>query len=79
MLERKDLKQLLSGDDLADVTALYRDYCAKTNWPLPAAPTSFFPIYERDKGCTTRCFSVAFADGSAGRFSLDKALRAVAI
>lgn len=79
MLERNDLKQPFSGDDLADITAPYRDYCARTNWPLPAARASFFPIYERDQGYTTRCFGVAFADGSAGRFSLDKALRTVAV
>ncbi|AYG64041.1 hypothetical protein [Rhizobium jaguaris] len=79
MLDRNDLKQPFSGGDLADIAALYRDYCAKTNWPLPSSPTSFYPTYERDEGYTTRCFGVTFANGSIGRFSLDKALRAIAV
>lgn len=79
MLERNDIKQPFSGEDLADIAALYRDYCVRTNWPLPSPPTSFYSTHERNKGYTTRCFGVTFADGSTGRFSLDKALRAVAL
>jgi hypothetical protein len=79
MLDRNDIKELFSGDDLAEIAVLYRYYCAKTNWPLPSPPTSFYPTYERDEGYTTRCFGVTFADGSTGRFSLEKALRAVAV
>jgi hypothetical protein len=79
MLDRNDIGQPFSDDDLADIAALYRDYCAKTKWPLPSQPTSYYPTHERNKGYTTRCFGVTFADGSTGRFSLDKALSAVAV
>ena len=79
MLERYDIKQPFFGDDLADIAALYRNYCVRTNWQLPSPPTSFYPTHERHKGYTTRCFGVTYADGSIGRFSLDKALSAVAV
>ncbi|SDH44321.1 hypothetical protein SAMN05216338_100999 [Bradyrhizobium sp. Rc2d] len=57
---------------------LYEEYCKRTNWPVPAAPAAFYATHERAKGYTTKCFGVRFQDGSVTRFSLDKALSAVA-
>lgn len=79
MLDSNDINQPFSGDDLEDIAALYRDYCVRTKWKSPSPPTSFYPTHERDRGYTTRCFGVTFADGTTGRFSLDKSLSAVAV
>lgn len=35
--------------------------------------------YDRGPGYTTRCFCVTFEDGTTGHFSMDKALRAIAV
>ncbi len=32
MLNMQDLKQAFSGDELADISAMYEDYCRKTGW-----------------------------------------------
>lgn len=57
------------------VKMLYETYCTNTNWPLPSPPTAFGAMLEQ---FDTKCFSVEFSDGSKNRFSLDKALSAVA-
>jgi hypothetical protein len=44
--------------------------------PRPAA--TFQPVHERGPGFTTRCFGVTYEDGSTGRFSIHKALSAIA-
>jgi hypothetical protein len=64
--------------EFTQINDLYEAYCRKTDWPINSPPAAFFPMHERGKGYTTRCFGVAFKDGSTGRFSLDKALSAVA-
>ena len=68
----------VTPQEFAQINALYEAYCKKTNWPINSQPAAFFPMHDRGKGYTTRCFGVAFKDGSTGRFSLDKALSAVA-
>jgi hypothetical protein len=78
ILNSRELKQECCGDDLADVRAVYEDYCAKTGWELQSSPTSFYPTHDRGLGYTTRCFGVTFDDGTTGNFSMDKALRAIA-
>lgn len=78
ILNGQELKKTFSGEDLADIRAVYADYCAKTGWASPSAPASFHPTYDRGPGYTTRCFGVMFEDGTTGNFSMDKALRAIA-
>ncbi len=73
----RELRQELDDDDLADVRAVYEDYCAKTGWKLQSPPASFYPTHDRGPGYTTRCFGVTFEDGTTGNFSMDKALRAI--
>ena len=78
ILDSKVLEQRFSGQNYNEVAALYEAYCKKTNWPIPSPVAGFFPKYERGKGFTTKCFGIEFLDGSIDRFSLDKALSAVA-
>jgi hypothetical protein len=68
----------VTAQEFREINALYEGYCRKTNWPLSSSPAAFYPMHERGKGYTTRCFGVDFKDGSKSRFSLDKALSAVA-
>jgi len=62
----RGLKQEFSGDELADIRAVYEDYCAKTGWNLQSPPASFYPTYDRGPGYTTRCYGVIFEDGTTG-------------
>lgn len=78
ILDGRELKQRFGEDDLADVRAVYEDYCAKTGWELKSLPASFYPTHDRGPGYTTRCFGVTFEDETTGRFSMEKALRAIA-
>ena len=78
ILDHRKLNEPYSGDDLADIRALYTAYCIKTDWELRSPPASFYPTYDRGPAYTTRCFGVTFEDGTIARFSIDKALRAIA-
>ncbi len=78
ILSGSELRQELCGDELADVYAVYEDYCTKTGWELQSRPASFYPTHDRGPGYTTRCFGVTFEDGTTGNCSMDKALRAIA-
>ncbi|WP_041864926.1 hypothetical protein [Sphingomonas sp. MM-1] len=78
ILNGQELKQAFSGNEFADIQATYIAYCAQTDWPLPSAPASFYPVHDRGPGYTTRCFGVTFEDGTTRNFSMDKALRAIA-
>ena len=78
ILAGQELKQAFTGNEFADIQATYLAYCAKTDWLLPSAPASFYPIHDRGPSYTTRCFGVTFEDGTTGNFSMDKALRAIA-
>ena len=79
ILDSRELNQEFAEEDLADVRAAYEDYCAKTNLELPSPPASFYPTHDRGPGYTTRCFGVTFENGTTGHFSMDKALRAIAV
>jgi hypothetical protein len=79
ILKETELGTRVPAQAFRELKALYEEYCRKTNWPSNSPPVGFFPMYERGKGYTTRCFGVEFEDGSKDRFSLDKALSAVAI
>jgi|SRR5712664_2784909 len=74
------LKDAALGKHFAgqEFQALYDAYCRKTNWVVKSPVAAFFPKNESGKGFTTKCFGIQFEDGSIDRFSLDKALSAVA-
>jgi hypothetical protein len=78
ILKSTDFGKHFAGQDFNDVSALYEAYCRKTGWPVSSAPIAFFPTQESGKGYTTKCFGIQFKDCSTHRFSLDKALSAVA-
>jgi hypothetical protein len=68
-----------AGQEFRDIKTLYDEYCKKSNWIVKSPVKAFFPKNESGKGFTTKCFGIEFQDGSTDRFSLDKALSAVAI
>jgi hypothetical protein len=72
------IDQRVTDAEFKSLKTLYEAYCSKTKWPLNSPPKSFFPTYEQQKGYTTKCFGIEFEDGKKDRFSLDKALAAVA-
>jgi hypothetical protein len=78
MLKNTPIDTHVTFEELTELRSLYEQYCRKTNWPLSSPPAAFYPTYERGAAYTTRCFGINFEDGSTGRFSLDKALSAVA-
>jgi hypothetical protein len=78
ILSSRELKEEFSKDDLAEIRAVYQDYCAATDWKPLSPPRSFYPTHDRGPGYTTRCFGVTFEDGTTGNFSMDKALREIA-
>ena len=78
ILKETSIGTHITGQELRDISALYEMYCNKTKWILSSPPVAFFPMHERGNGYTTRCFGLTFEDGSTNRFSLDKALSAVA-
>jgi hypothetical protein len=68
----------LAQNCFAELKALYDEYCRKTNYNLPAPVVAFYPTMEKRSAGYTRCIGVSFQDGSTTKFSLDKALSAVA-
>jgi len=78
ILNSTDLNQPVSAGEFESLRRLYEAYCIKTGWPINSSPKSFFPKHEQGTGYTTKCFGIEFEDGTNGRFSLDKALSAVA-
>jgi hypothetical protein len=77
-LKGAEIDKHFVGQEFQDIEALYSAYCKATNWAVSSPPIAFFPKNESGKGYTTRCFGVEFKDGSTNRFSLDKALSAIA-
>ena len=75
ILDATPIGQYATPQQFAELKVLYEAYCTNTSWPLPSPPVGFGTMLEQFE---TKCFSVEFADGSKGRFSLDKALSAVA-
>lgn len=78
ILKETPLGVQVTSQEFRDLIALYEAYCNKTDWSLRSPAIAFFPMHETGKGYTTKCFGVTFEDGSTDRFSLDKALSAVA-
>jgi hypothetical protein len=78
ILKATPIDQRVADVEFSALKLLYETYCAKTDWPMPSPPKAFFPTHEKQKGYTTKCFGVEFQDGKTGRFSLGKALTAVA-
>jgi hypothetical protein len=78
ILHGQELKTAFSDEYLADIRAVYTDYCARTGWSLASTPVCFYPTHDRGPGYTTRCFGVTFQDGTTANFSMDKALRTIA-
>lgn len=78
ILKNTPISQRVTPDEFLSLKALYEAYCAKTNWPLPSPPKEFYPMLEKGRGFATRCFGLIFENGKTERFSLDKALSAVA-
>lgn len=79
ILKETPVETDVTPDQFQELKVLYEEYCRRTQWPLSSLPIAFYPIYEVGKGFTTKCFAVKFQDGSTNRFSLDKALSAVAV
>ena len=65
--------------DFEDLSALYLEYCKKTDWPVTSRPVAFFPTYDLRPGASTLCYGVRFEDNKVDRFSLPKALSAAAV
>jgi hypothetical protein len=78
ILKATPIDQHVTQTEFDALKLLYEAYCAKTDWPMPSRPKAFFPTYEQQKGYTTTCFGIEFQNGERTRFSLDKALSAVA-
>ncbi|GAC1330465.1 MAG: hypothetical protein NVSMB26_07890 [Beijerinckiaceae bacterium] len=78
VLAGQKLNKPFTGQALQDVQATYEEYCNRTGWRLKSPPASFYPTVERGPGFTTRCYGVMFQDGTTDRFSMEKALRAIA-
>ena len=75
ILKDTPINQHVTKQEFDALKILFEKYCQKTSWPMPIPPKAFFPIYEQ---YSTKCFGIQFEDGTTGRFSLDKALSAVA-
>src|SRR2546423_1914733 len=78
ILKDTPINQHVTKQEFDALKPLYEKYCSKTSWPVPFPPRAFFPTHQQQKGYTTKCFGIEFEDGSRDRFSLDKALTAVA-
>jgi hypothetical protein len=78
ILKNAALGKHFAGQEFQEIKALYDAYCRKTNWVVKSPVAAFFPKNEIGKGFTTKCFGIQYEDGSTDRFSLDKALSAVA-
>lgn len=79
ILKETPINVHVAYQEFLDISTLYEAYCIRTSWHLNSPPVAFFPMHERGKGYSTRCFAVTFEDGSTNRFSLDKALSAVVV
>lgn len=64
------------------VTALYKDYCSATSWPIPHEISGIGRGVEtrvwKNGTIRTECFVVRFGDGSEHPFSFLKACSAIA-
>lgn len=78
ILNNGELGAYLSGEAAAAVDALFKDYCAATNWQMPGQPEKYLRDWNMAEKRATRSFYVEYADGERDDFSYIKAVRAVA-
>ena len=78
ILNGGEVGSYLEGDDYIAVDALFRDYCAVTNWQMPGDPEQYFRDWNKAKNRTTKCFYVEYQDGKRDDFSYIEAVRVVA-
>lgn len=78
ILNNGEMQTLLRDVEHMDVDALFRDYCAATEWQMPEEPTGYFRDWVRAEGRSTKGFHVRYASGKVDDFSYIKAVRAVA-
>jgi len=78
ILNGGDLREYLVGEERDAVDALYRDYCAATNYLMPAEPEQYFRDWNRAEDRTTMSFYVEYDNGEIDDFSYLKAVKSVA-
>lgn len=78
ILNNGELKLDLVGEERAAVDALFRDYCAATDWQMPGEPQQYYRDWNRAEGRTTKSFYVKYDNGNVDDFSYIKAVRKVA-
>lgn len=78
ILNTGDLRVALIGAEHEAVDALFRDYCAATEWAMPSEPVEFYRDLNRSHERTTKSLFVRFEDGETDDFSYIKAIKAVA-
>lgn len=78
ILNDGELRSDLVGEEHRSVDALFRDYCAATNWDMPGEPKRYFRDWNKAEDRTTKSFYVEYHGGETDDFSYVKAVRAVA-
>ena len=78
ILNGGEMQTPLSGTERTAVDALFRDYCAATEWRMPSEPVNYFRDWVRAEGRSTKGFYVKYANGDIDDFSYIKAVREVA-
>jgi len=78
ILNDGEMQTPLSDTEHTAVDALFRDYCAATEWPMPDEPVGYFRDWVRAEGRSTKGFYVKYSNGEVDDFSYIKAVRAVA-
>lgn len=78
ILNNGELRADLIGEEHSSVDALFRDYCAATDWTMPDEPKRYFRDWNQAEDRTTKSFYVEYKGGATDDFSYVKAVRAVA-
>lgn len=78
ILNNGELRVDLIGEEFRSIDALFRDYCAATNWVMPGDPKRYFRDWNQAEDRTTKSFYVEYEGGEKDDFSYVKAVRAVA-
>ena len=78
ILNGGELRVCLIDDEHTAIDALFRDYCAATEWTMPGVPLGYFRDINRVNERITKSFYVKYDRGEPDDFSYIKAVRAVA-
>ena len=78
ILNGGDVRVRLTDDEHIAVDALFRDYCAATEWTMPGVPLEYFRDFNLVEERTTKSFYVKYDRGEPDNFSYIKAVRAIA-